>query len=100
MKRILVEFLIDRSVRLVSNLAPACAATSSFFFLEEGVAERSRPALKRVPLGGFKLQLLLPFTVTRPVTIQEISIALAPREVKLDSGRELTNGNPSRLGSL
>jgi hypothetical protein len=42
--------------------------------------------------------LMLPFTVTRPVTIQEISIILDPRDTKLDSGRELTNGNPSRLG--
>ena len=36
----------------------------------------------------------------RPVTIREMSIALAPRDVKLGSGRELTNGNPSPLGSL
>ncbi len=43
---------------------------------------------------------MLPSTVTRPVTIQEISIMLDPRDTKLDSGRELTNGNPSPLGSL
>ncbi len=36
---------------------------------------------------------MLPFTVTKPGTKQEISIALDAHDTKLDSGRELTNGN-------
>src|SRR6266550_403865 len=50
--------------------------------------------------GSSGSSAMLPSTVTRPVTIQEISIMLDPRDTKLDSGRELTNGNPSPLGSL
>jgi len=41
--------------------------------------------------------LLLPFTVTRRVTIQEISIAPDARDTKVGVGRELTNGNPSSV---
>ena len=37
---------------------------------------------------------MLPITVTRPVAIQEISIALDARDTKVGVGRELTNGNP------
>jgi hypothetical protein len=40
---------------------------------------------------------LLPFTVTRPVTIQEISIALESRDTKVGVGRELTNFNLSSV---
>jgi len=36
---------------------------------------------------------MLPFTVTKPVTRQEISIALDARDAKLAVGWELTNGN-------
>jgi hypothetical protein len=36
---------------------------------------------------------MLPFTVTRPATRQEISIALDARDAKLAVGWELTNGN-------
>ena len=36
---------------------------------------------------------LLPFTVTKPVTIQEMSIAPNAHDTKVDSGMELTNSN-------
>jgi len=43
-------------------------------------------------LGKARMASMLPFTVTRPVTIQESLIALDARDAKLDSGKELTNG--------
>ncbi|HYU55879.1 MAG TPA: hypothetical protein VEL71_06650 [Candidatus Dormibacteraeota bacterium] len=36
---------------------------------------------------------LLPFTVTRPVTSKEMSIALGARDAELYFARELTNSN-------
>jgi len=42
---------------------------------------------------------LLPFTVTKPVTDQEISIALDTRDTKFAVGRELTKGNSFSGGS-
>ena len=44
---------------------------------------------------------MLPFTVTRLVTIEEMSIAPNAHDAKLDLGRELTDSNlshdPARL---
>jgi hypothetical protein len=40
---------------------------------------------------------MLPFTVTSPVTKQEISIALDGRKAKIEVGRELTKRNSLRL---
>src|SRR5229473_3423314 len=45
------------------------------------------------PQQHLNLARLLPFTVTRPVTVQETSIALDARDTKLVSWRELKNGN-------
>ncbi len=49
--------------------------------------------LSRVLLFVFSLlvALLLPFTVTRPVTIQEMRKVVAPRGTKLDILKELTD---------
>jgi len=43
--------------------------------------------LKLEPSGGFQLQLLVPFTVTKPVTSQEMAIAVESRDVKLVFGK-------------
>src|SRR5712664_81751 len=76
---------ITKTIPSTTSSVPATHIACPLFLFSVGITQS--------PQQHLNLARLLPFTVTRPVTVQEMSIAFDARDTKLDSWRELTNGN-------